>query len=433
MNAMTALMTSPLLHPAPRHLIVGTFDSPIPLWVFLIAAGATILVTALYRTPAHEGATSTPPPPTKMFPMLIARILAFAGPVAIVWVIAQGLIGGSSIARVDVLFLWHAGWVVVPVLAALGLPIYPLMDPWRRLSLLLRRNAPRELPVGTVAPARSGIAGVAAIIALELIWTGGRGGPALFVAVLIHGAWVVSGRLVATEPERWAAAHDPVLIVNRFLGDFSRRQLVGDPDAAQVQTRAQPTDSSSATTFALTALLVGAVIYDGLSQTEVWFQLFGLPTSPVRAVLLIVVVATVGLLSLLAARSNDAGQRSTAEARARVVAGLRPVAIGYILAHYGPSIVAAAPYWLVAVADPLQRGWNLFGLAYVASNLPPLPGLAVWGVQVGAVVGGHVAGIRAAHQFGLTGRRSQIATALLLVTLTMLTLWTLGQAVVASS
>jgi hypothetical protein len=221
--------------------------------------------------------------------------------------------------------------------------------------------------------------------------------------------------------------------VNRFLGDFSRRQLVGDPDAAQVQTRAQPTDSSSATTFALTALLVGAVIYDGLSQTEVWFQLFGLPTSPVRAVLLIVVVATVGLLSLLAARSNDAGQRSTAEARARVVAGLRPVAIGYILAHYGPSIVAAAPYWLVAVADPLQRGWNLFGLAYVASNLPPLPGLAVWGVQVGAVVGGHVAGIRAAHQFGLTGRRSQIATALLLVTLTMLTLWTLGQAVVASS
>lgn len=431
MNSMAAPLTT-LQHPLPQHLIVGSFESPIPLWVFLIAAGATILVTALYRTPVHEAATSTPPPPTKLFPKLVVRILAFAGPVAIVWVIAQGLIGGSSIARVDVLFLWHAGWVVVPVLAAIGMPIYPLLDPWRRLSLLIRRTAPRELPVGPVAPAPAGIAAVAAIIALELIWTGGRGGPALFVAVLIHGAWVVSGRLVATEPERWAAAHDPVLIVNRILGDFSRRQLVGDPDDAQVQSRAQPTDSSSATTFALTALLVGAVIYDGLSQTEVWFQYFGLPTSPVRAALLVVVVAAVGLLSLVTARSNDSGERSAAEARARVVAGLRPVAIGYILAHYGPSIVAAAPYWLVAAADPLQRGWNLFGLAYVASNLPPLPGLAVWGLQVGAVVGGHVAGIRAAHQRGLTSRRSQISTALLLVTLTMLTLWTLGQAVVAS-
>jgi len=419
---------------APAHLIVGSFESPIPLWAFVLAAGATILYTALRRPPRRADAASPAPaqphrPAVRRYlPAPIARSLAVLGPVGIAWVLAQGLLGGSSAGRVDVLFLWHVGWVLLPVLAALGVALYPLVDPWRRLAILLRPRAPRGLPAGEVEPAASGVAAVAAIVWLELVWTGGRGGPALLAALLLHGAWVVAGRLAADDPERWAAAHDPLTIVNRFLGVLASRAPVGDPDRAEAADHIGDRGSASGPQFALAVLLVGAVVYDGLSQTEVWFRAFGLPAAPARAALLAGVAGLVGAIAYLVV---GRGGPSRSGARALVVAGLRPVALGYLVAHYGPSLVSAAPHWLVAVADPFQRGWNLFGLAYAATGTQLLPGLLVWVVQVGAVVAGHVAGIRAAERAAPDGA-ARLPAAAFLVGLTMLTLWTLGQAVVTA-
>ena len=420
--------------PLPAHLITGSFNSPIPLWVFVLAAGVTILATALRPTThqAPEAYAAQLTEPRRVLPAPLVRLLAILGPLAALWVALQGLLGGSSVGRVDVLFLWHVGWVALPALAAAGISIYPIVDPWRRLALLLRPRAPRQLPADDVAPASTGVFAVATIIVLELVLTGGRGGPSLFAALLLHGTWVVTGRLTAADPERWAARHDPLTIVSRLLGEISRRRPVGDPDDALVAPRQSAPDGGARSRFALVCILVGAVIYDGVSQTEIWFRIFGLPAIPARAALLGAVIALIALLSFVAARVATRTNEQGSLARAAVVAGLRPVALGYLIAHYGPSVIAAAPYWLVAIADPLQRGWNLFGLAYTASDIEPLPGAVIWAGQVAAVVGGHIAGIRAAGRAHPAGEGHQIATALLLVSLTMITLWTLGQAVVTN-
>lgn len=415
----------------PQHVIVGSFDSPIPLWVFLIASGLTVFGTALFRRQLTGPSGQEPPERTRTLPRSLVQLFSALGVIAVAWVAIQGLIGGSSVARVDVLFLWLTGWVLLPILAAFGYHLYPIIDPWRRIALMIKPAAHRTIATTDLPPAWLGIAAVAAIIALELVWTGGRGGPALFSGFLIHGTWVVAGRIFATEPELWAARFDPLTIVNNFLASNSRWQLVGDPDNGGFVQKSSRELITAPSTFALAALLVGAVIYDGLSQTEIWFRAFGLPTSFSRAGLLILVVAIVGGLSLAATMTTRQTGTTTSTARGLVVAGLRPVALGYIIAHYGPSVIAAAPYWLVALADPLQRGWNLLGLAYVASSVAPLPGIAVWVGQVFAVVGGHIAGIRASHRLAHNGA-NQLAATLLLVALTMLTLWTLGQSVVSS-
>ena len=60
-------------------------------------------------------------------------------------------------------------------------------------------------------------------------------------------------------------------------------------------------------------------------------------------------------------------------------------------------------------SDPLGYGWDLLGAADVAPNLAPLSPNAVWYVQVGSLVAGHVAGLAIAHDRAITlfrhGRR----------------------------
>jgi hypothetical protein len=98
------------------------------------------------------------------------------------------------------------------------------------------------------------------------------------------------------------------------------------------------------------------------------------------------------------------------------------------------------------VSDPFQQGWDLFGTAFfepVSSFL--VPGV-VWAVQLGAVVGGHMLGAVAGHLAAVEGRPvdaipaaqlravrlRQLPLAVLMVGLTMATLWSLGQALVVA-
>ena len=103
---------------------------------------------------------------------------------------------------------------------------------------------------------------------------------------------------------------------------------------------------------------------------------------------------------------------------------------------------------MVAVSDPLQQGWDLFGTAFYEPSLTWLPTSALWSIQVGAVIVGHIVGAWAGHavapgtrhrprpRAGSTGRprradlRAQLPLAILMVGLTALTLWSLGQRLV---
>jgi len=116
-------------------------------------------------------------------------------------------------------------------------------------------------------------------------------------------------------------------------------------------------------------------------------------------------------------------------------AGLLPVAIGYLVAHYFVTLIFDGQRILIALNDPLVSGTSL--LPYPLSDMSQpwifLPASIVWTIQLGAVVGGHVVGAWAGHA-ALAERSegarlaNQLPLAVLMVAFTSLTLWSLGQA-----
>jgi hypothetical protein len=126
-----------------------------------------------------------------------------------------------------------------------------------------------------------------------------------------------------------------------------------------------------------------------------------------------------------------------------VGAGLVPIALGYILAHYLTFLLFDGQRIVIALSDPFQQGWDLLGSAFYQPGIDWLPGALLWGIQLAAVVTGHMLGAWAGHAAAVAGAgarvdrrvlvRRQIPLALLMVTLTVVTLWSLGQAVVETA
>jgi hypothetical protein len=117
-----------------------------------------------------------------------------------------------------------------------------------------------------------------------------------------------------------------------------------------------------------------------------------------------------------------------------VAAAIANIASSYLLID-GQRIV-------IAVSDPFQRGWDLFGTAFHEVSADWLPAGLVWTIQLAAVVGGHMLGAWAGHVVAAleapegrttrSMRRRQIPLALVMVVLTTVTLWSLGQAIVVT-
>jgi hypothetical protein len=178
----------------------------------------------------------------------------------------------------------------------------------------------------------------------------------------------------------------------------------------------------------LVALGAASILYDGLSQTQPWYEVFDTPGVGLATVELLAFLAIVAVLALGVARllGSDA-----------LGAGLVPIAIGYLIAHYLTYLVGDGQRILVAISDPFQRGWDLFGTATHEASLDWLPPILVWGIQLAAVVGGHVLGAWSGHAVAARAPRAaadirlrQVPLAALMVVLTTATLWSLGQGIV---
>jgi hypothetical protein len=123
-------------------------------------------------------------------------------------------------------------------------------------------------------------------------------------------------------------------------------------------------------------------------------------------------------------------------------AGLLPIAIGYLIAHYLTYLLIDGQRIVVAISDPLQQGSDLFGTAFFEPSAAWLPPGLVWTIQLASVVGGHMLGAWGGHVVasleappGMDRGRvrvNQVPLAVVMVALTTLTLWSLGQAIVAS-
>lgn len=450
--ALLALLALPGV--ALGHQLTGMFESPIPLPVYLAGAAAAVslsfIVVFVRRIPGFGPGD----PHLRRVPGALRLLLRLAGILAVGWIVLQALAGGTSDADVSGLFLWTYGWVGLALVSALVGPAWSWLDPFTTIhdagAALLRRVGVRAWAPAPY-PARLGrwpaVAGFAVYVWLELVVTGGAGGRTLVAAFLVYLVITQLG-MAQYGRDAWRANGEVFSVWFGLLGRIAPFALAGPPEAGAVRRRPfggglldagwVPAD------VALAALGVASVLYDGLSQTQTWFGVFGLPGLGAATILLALVLGGAAALALLVARLVGSPPISRQAGIAAVGAGLVPISVGYIAGHYLTSLLVDGQRIVIAVSDPLQQGWDLFGTAFfqpVSSFLPPG---VVWAVQLAAVVGGHMLGAFAGHLAAVGDRPvddvpeaelralrlRQVPLAVFMVFLTMTTLWSLGQAIV---
>ncbi len=338
------------------------------------------------------------------------------------------------------LFLWVYGWVGVAIVSAVVGPVWQFLDPFSTLHDL-----------GAAALKRVGLAGwepaayperlgrwpatiaFAAIVWLELV---ALAGPSILFVVLVGYTAFTLAMMAQFGRDTWRSHGEAFTVWFRLLGRLAMFALVDEDGRVRRRSFAsgilEPGWSRADVT--LVALGVGSILFDGLSQTQIFFDLFGAPgpagrrpscswpSSGSSCVAAFAVTRTVGL--------------------AATGAGLLPIALGYLVAHYLTYLLIDGQRIVIALSDPLQKGWNLFGTAFYTPTGAWLPPGLIWTLQLAAVVGGHMLGAWGGHVVAAEsaapglGTRAlrvlQLPLAVVMVGLTTLTLWSLGQAIVVN-
>ncbi len=389
----------------------------------------------LFELPRRGGAATSP--------------LSFA---CLAVLVAAGLLGSRDpLSNPLPLVVWTLLWVGLTLVQGTLGDLWRWLNPWSgpvRIvgGLTGSRGAPLALPrwVGfwpavllffgfawfeLIDPAPDDPARLAAVVAFY--WTG------TFAAMLLFG-------------ERWRQRAE---FLSVFFGMLARLAVLGCAGrrlflcwpGAQIAT-VGPLPASG---VAFLILALASVSFDGLSKTFFWLGINGVnPLEfPGRSAMtgintagLVLTFAVLWLAFQAAVRAGAwlAGSRvPSSQAAGLYVWSIVPIALAYHFAHYLTLLAVNAQYALVALSDPISRGWNLFGTAYwpVSAGIVAGAGSAwvLWNLQAGAIILGHVVAVLVAHRLALrlaAGRRAaalgQAPLALLMVGYTVFGLWLLS-------
>ncbi|HEU0235151.1 MAG TPA: hypothetical protein VFR14_01785, partial [Candidatus Limnocylindrales bacterium] len=301
--AVAAVGLAAVVAPAvvTAHGLDTTYQSRLPLAVYLAgAAGAValsfafVLVRDLRAAAPSTSAASLPP-------AWLRGVLRTVGLVAWLWIVAQGVIGTSSDANVGELFLWVYGWVGLALVSAFVGPAWHWLDPFSTLHDL---GAAGLRAVGVRAwdraayPARLGhwpaVAGFAFFVWLELVLAGGIG-RTLFIVVVGYTAFTLA-MMAQFGRDEWRSHGETFTVWFRLLGRLAPYALADE--AGHIRRRSFASGllegGWSRADVVLVALGVGSILFDGLSQTTPWYEVFGFPAAPIHTLQLL------GFLALIA-------------------------------------------------------------------------------------------------------------------------------------
>ena len=316
--------------PANAHAFAQRYDLPIPLWLNLIGAGATVAVsfvivgifvrrdkeadtlprlellnTAVGRAVAHRHVLS------------LLRVLSVA--IFVVFIVA-GLFGVQDEPDKNILptGVWVIWWVGLAFVSALFGDLWSLINPWRivaewvaRATQRLRPSGPsnsRDLPaLASVWPAVFVFAGFAWA---ELAWSERAVPASLSMAVILYSLATWAG-MYSAGIETWLRRGEAFSILYGFFARFSRLELQvtnsahctacgkdtchGNESGACIDCpdcfrRAQPQERRielrpygvglltnalpSVSVMAFVLLVLSTVSFDGFGSTPAWQAIF---------------------------------------------------------------------------------------------------------------------------------------------------------------
>jgi len=430
------------------HTIQERYQAPLPLVVYIAGAGLAVGLSfafVMFRNPAppadHEDGR------VRHVPVWLRGFLAALGLIAWLWIAAQTFFGGNGSGDVASLFLWVYGWVGLAMVSAFIGPVWSWLDPFTTIHRILSWLADRLGITGgdpVDYPERFGrwpaVVGFVVVVWIELV-AHVDAGRTLGLLMIAYTLVTLAGMSYFGR-EVWRSHAEVFSVWFRLLGRLAPFAPVGEPEDGTVRRRSFGAgllaDGWSTDQVVIVALGTGAIIFDGLSQTQLYYDLFGglnLFGLPVVRDTLIAGLFLGGLVAIVLAVARRLNM-------AALGAGLLPVAVGYLVAHYLTYLLVDGQRIISAINDPLVRGDNLLPLNLAFFEpVSFLPSAVVWSIQLAAVVGGHVVGAWAGHAAlvedptGVKRLRpaQQIPLAALMVALTSLTLWSLGQAVLSQT
>jgi hypothetical protein len=359
------------------------------------------LVALAWRRPRFDPLKPGHPLPTAVTTFVDARATRWTAAVVAlvfaVWVVAAGIWGPQPEANALLGVFYVLLWVGLMAVSVLFGPLWRAISPVRTVYLVRRRVMPgrSRLTYPESWGYRPAAVGLFAFVWMELA----SPNPA---SLLWIKAWLCG--------QRWLARADPFgvysMVASR-LSPFRRnpatgRIVVGNPLDHLPSLPVRPG------VVVTLAVLLGSTAFDSYSASPTWRGFSDrmsttVPSSMLRTVGLIVFISVVAVTFSLAARATGGVDRDQRRALPGQMAhSLIPIVVGYIFAHYLSYLVERGQQAVIALADPLGRGWNPLGLAhlhiaYVLSAHPPV--LAA--VKVACVVTGHIVAVIAAHDKAL--------------------------------
>ena len=448
-----------LAGPALAHGFGGSYNLPVPLWLYLYGAAAAVVLSfvplaifsgkgrdAAYRYPRFDlfrigplGALLNARPLVAGLRLLSVALFAL--------VIFAGLFGNQDVYNVAPLFVWVLWWVGFGFFVAFVGNLWPLVNPWKILfewaDGLARRLDPKvglELRAGY--PASLGVwpavALYLAFVWIENVFSGAAAPGYIAMFALVYTAITLYG-MAFFGKETWLRRGEAFSVFFDLLGRFApaevrtrnaelcqgcdQCEVAIDPDGGCVNCygcfeRAAPgerelnlrppavglglPEPAVPGGVAFVVLVLAGVTYDGLLETPLWVEVVRLtPVNQTLGLVLVVAVflgAYLGFVGLSRALGGGMGFWRLATAYAF---SLVPIAVAYQIAHYYTLLLVQGQAVVGYASDPFGWGWDLFGTADFRPRYGIVGAGFVWYSQVTLIVAGHVVAVYLAHLISL--------------------------------
>jgi hypothetical protein len=440
------------------HGIVGRADLPIPAAMFGVAAALVLVISfvslaAGWTRPRLEGEESRPPRAWLPLPRAGAVVLGLFGVAVFAACVYAGLAGTDLESDNLAPTLIYVGlWVGVPVVSLLLGDVFRLLSPWRAVGrvagAVIGRLAGPDVTEPLPYPERLGrwpaVAGLAIFAFFELCWGQGNDPQVLGVAALVYFAVQLVGMgLYGVEP--WSRNGDAFGV---YFGLFAALSAVARHEGRLVlrpPLTGLPRLARPAGTVALLCVAIGSTIFDGAKEGPLFndavphlqdaFQSLGFSTgAALEAGFTIGLVCCICLVAAIYALGVRGMPRVAGVSISRSFAhSLVPIVVAYVVAHYFSLLAYNGQLLWPLASDPLGDGSDLFGGAGSTIDYGVVSATAIWYVQVGALVIGHVCGLVLAHDRALVlyrsaqaAVRSQVIMLVVMVAFTCLGLWLLS-------
>lgn len=417
------------------HALVARKDLPVPAWLFAWGASLVLIVSffalsAGWRKPRFEDEKWRPLDERFSRTLLSLPVQVLCGLIGVCLLgvsIYAGLRGTEAPDRNFALtFLFVTAWLGFPFFSVIFGNVFRPFNPWRAIGRAVggaftlvagQRSAHLRYPerLGRWPAA----IGLLAVVWLEVIF-GASGGVAVglsphsaALAALIYSFYTLA-MMALFGVEEWCETGE---VFSVYFGMFSQLGGFGVKDgrlgrrlplAASVDWASVPGSAAVVIASIASTSFDGAqegALKDAIIQTFEWLAETGLSlTTSLRladTIFMVICFVGVGLVYMIGVRgmSTVRGAPPLRELRRGFAHTLIPIAFAYLVAHYFSLFVfqeqAQFGYLL---SDPLGTATtDLFGTAGNGIDFKVLSANAIWYVQVGALVVGHVVGLTLAH------------------------------------